>query len=297
MRSGNAEEYPVIWLQCATCTGCSVSVLNSESPTVKNVLIDEIIPGKHINLRFHPTIMAGAGEAVINEMEESRRNNRGRYILVIEGAIPTIEGGTYGYIGEKDGKPISMLSSVESLGRDALAVIALGTCAAFGGIAAAQPNPGHCVGVDRLFKSISISAPLLNIPGCPPHPDWLIGTIADILLKGLPQAEDLDEYKRPKAFYGKLIHERCPRRADFDEGKLAKNFNEPGCLYELGCKGPVTYADCPVRLWNGGVNWCVNASSPCIGCCEFGFPDVVSPLYQKLSAEILPVVGRRVDIE
>ncbi len=294
---GKVEEYPIIWLQCATCTGCSVSILNSESPTIKNILVDEILPGKHLNLRFHPTIMAGAGQSVIEEMEETQKRNRGSYILMIEGAIPTIEDGAYGCIGEKDKKPITMLSAVESLGKEALAVIALGTCAAFGGIAAAHRNPSKCVGVDKLFKSLSITTPLINISGCPPHPDWLVGTVASLLLKGLPKEEDLDEYKRPKAFYGRLIHENCPRRADYDEGKFAKKFNEPGCLYELGCKGSVTYADCPLRLWNGGINWCINAGSPCIGCCEFGFPDAVSPLYQKMNVEILPIVGRRLEIE
>ncbi|MBE0426553.1 MAG: hydrogenase small subunit [Nitrospirae bacterium] len=297
MEHKKVEEYPIIWLQCAACTGCSVSILNSESPTIKNMLIDEVLPGKHLNLRFHPTIMAGAGEAVIEEMEKTRQNRNGSYILVVEGAIPMAEGGAYGYIGEKDGEPISMLSSVDFLGKEAMAVIALGTCAAFGGIAAAYGNPGHCTGVAEFFKSRSITTPLINIPGCPPHPDWFVGTIASVLYNGLPRAEDLDEYKRPKAFYGKLIHEICPRRADFEEGKFAKNFNEPGCLYELGCKGPVTYADCPIRLWNGGVNWCVNAGSPCIGCCEPGFPDLVSPLYEKMILEVLPVVGRRSEIE
>ena len=94
-------------------------------------------------------------------------------------------------------------------------------------------------------KQHGIDKPLVNIPGCPPHPDWFVGTVASILLNGLPGADDLDDDLRPKAFYGKLIHENCPRRAYFDEGKFAKKFGDEGCLYELGCKGPITYADCP----------------------------------------------------
>ncbi len=291
---GNAKtvEYPVIWIQCATCTGCSVSVLNSVSPTIKNVLVDEVIPGKHINLRFHATVMAGAGELVIEEMETTSRKKKGGYILVVEGAIPTAGNGSeYGSIGEHDGEPVSMVERVETLGRDALAVIALGTCASFGGIAAGKPNPSGCIGVAEVFKRRNVSTPLINIPGCPPHPDWFVGTVARVLLLGLPNPEELDEHKCPKAFYGQLIHENCPRRAYFEEGKFARAFGEPGCLNELGCKGPVTYADCPLRLWNGGVNWCIGSGSPCIGCVEPGFPDLLAPFYQKLVEVDLPNIG------
>ena len=238
--------------------------------------------------------MAGQGEAIIKEMEETSRSRKGGYVLVVEGAIPTAGDGAFGVIGEEEGKPVSMSSRVESLAKDALAVIALGTCAAFGGIAAGTPNPSKCVGVGELLKLSNVTTPLVNIPGCPPHPDWFVGTIASILLQGLPSAEDLDEYKRPKVFYGKLIHENCPRRAYFDEGKFARKFGEPGCLNELGCKGPVTHADCSLRMWNQGVNWCIGAGSPCIGCCEPGFPDLVSPFYRKMTEVAMPKIGERV---
>ncbi|HEY40337.1 MAG TPA: hydrogenase small subunit [Dehalococcoidia bacterium] len=294
MATAKTVEIPVVWLQCATCTGCSVSVLNSVSPTIKNVLVDEVIPGKHVNLRFHATVMAGAGDAVIEEMESTAQREKGKYILVVEGAIPTKGNAKdYGSIGERNGEPVSIVERVESLGKDALAVIALGTCAAFGGIAAGTPNPSGCVGVGELFRQSNIATPLVNIPGCAPHPDWFVGTVASVLLAGLPGPEDVDEYGRPKAFYGNLIHENCPRRAYFDEGKFAKSFGEPGCLNELGCKGPVTSADCPTRLWNHGTNWCIGSGSPCIGCVEPGFPDQLAPFYQKLSEEALPNIGSK----
>ncbi len=292
MANAKNSEIPVVWLQCATCTGCSVSVLNSVSPTIKNVLIDEVIPGKHVNLRFHATVMAGAGNIVIEELKETARRKKGNYILVVEGAIPTKgNAADYGSIGEDDGREISMLDRVASLASDALAVVALGTCAAFGGIAAGEPNPAGCIGVGELFRRNNISTPLINIPGCPPHPDWFVGTLARVLLLGLPKPDELDEHKRPRAFYGQLIHENCPRRAYFEEGKFAKKFGDPGCLNELGCKGPVTYADCPLRLWNGGVNWCIGSGSPCIGCVEPGFPDLLAPFYEKLTEDALPNIG------
>ena len=288
----NVVEIPVIWFPASACTGCSVSVLNSVSPTIKNVLIDEVVPGKHVNLRYHPTIMAGQGDAAIEEMEQTARDKKGGYVLVVDGAIPLAANGAYGFVGEKGEKPISMVSHVEHLSKNALAIIALGTCAAFGGIAAGAPNPTGCVGTDQFLKQQGINVPLINIPGCPPHPDWFVGTVAAILLNGLPKPEELDEFKRPKAFYGKLIHENCPRRAYFEEGKFARKFGDPGCLNELGCKGPVTYADCPTRLWNHGTNWCIGSGGSCIGCVEPGFPDLLAPFYQKLTDNALPAVGK-----
>jgi hydrogenase small subunit len=291
-KMANVQEIPVVWIQAGTCTGCSVSVLNSVSPTIKNVLIDEVVPGKHVNLKFQATVMAGQGDAVIEVLENAPKINKGGYVLVVEGAIPVKDGGAYGSLGERNGKPMPMAERVEALAKDALAIIALGTCATFGGIAAGKPNPGGYEGTDKFLKSRKINKPLINIPGCPPHPDWFIGTVASVLLLGLPKPEELDELKRPKVFYGGLVHENCPRRAYFDEGKFAKKFGEPGCLNELGCKGPVTHADCPIRLWNHGTNWCIGAGSPCIGCCEPGFPDLVAPFYQKLDDANMPMIGK-----
>jgi len=281
-------EIPCVWLQAASCTGCSVSILNSTYPSIKNLLIDEILPGKHITLRFHPTIMAGQGEAVLEVLEATRQERKKGFVLVVEGAIPTAENGMYGIIGEMDGAPVTMLSWFERLSRDALAIVALGTCATYGGIPAARPNPTGCKSVSHVLRDLSIPTPFIQIPGCPPHPDWFVGTVASILLNGLPKASDLDELARPKAFFSQTIHENCPRRAYYDERKFAKKFGDPGCLYELGCRGPVTHADCPLRLWNGRTNWCVGSGSTCIGCTCEGFLDAVSPLYVKLEEAQFP---------
>jgi len=115
--------------------------------------------------------------------------------------------------------------------------------------------------------------------------------VASLLLFGLPRPDELDTLLRPKIFFGSTVHEHCPRRAYFDEGKFAKKLSDPGCLLELGCKGPVTHADCSLRLWNGGVNWCIGVGSPCHGCVEPGFPDVLAPLYEKLDEATLANVG------
>lgn len=279
-------EYPVIWLQGAGCTGCSVSVLNSVSPRIQNLILDETVPGHRLNLLFQATIMAGEGEPVIEVLEDTQKNRKGGYILIVEGAIPTADGGVYGSIGEKGGKHLTIQQCVEDLGKNALATIALGTCATFGGIPAAKPNPTQCKGVKELFDEKGIKTAVVNIPGCPMQPDWFVGTVAAVMISGI-EALEVDDLNRPKLFYGKLIHENCPRRADFDKGKFAEKLGDPGCLYKVGCKGHYTYADCPLRQWNSGVNWCVKAGSPCLGCVEPGFPDGTSPMYEKISFEEL----------
>lgn len=289
--NSTVKEIPIIWLQMAACTGCSISLLNSASPTIKNVLIDQIVPGVHINLRFHATIMAGSGEPVLKVMEDTAKEKKDSYILVAEGAIPTATDAVYGAIGERDGKPVKMEDRLAELAQNAMAILAVGTCASFGGIPAGAPNPTGCQPVKKILDAKGISKPLVNIPGCPPHPDWFVGTVASIILGGLPKAEDLDDNLRPLAFYGKLIHENCPRRAYFDEGKFAKKPGDEGCLYELGCKGPITYADCPLRRWNNGTNWAIGAGAPCNGCTQPEFPDMTSPFYEKLKDVELPAIG------
>ncbi len=281
------KEYPVIWLQGAGCTGCSVSALNAVSPKIQNLLLDELVPGKHIDMRFHMTIMAGAGEPVIEVLRDTQKQKKGGYVLIVEGAIPTASNGIYGTFGEEDDKATTILSRVENLGKDALLTIALGSCAAYGGIPAAKPNPTGCKSVNEVFKANNIKTPVINLPGCPTHPDWLVGTISMILLGS---SLDLDDINRPKLFYGKMVHENCPRRADFDKGKFAEKPGDPGCFYQVGCKGHYTYADCPIRQWNNGVNWCIKAGSPCLGCVEPGFPDYTSPFYEKITLEDIKCV-------
>jgi hydrogenase small subunit len=261
-----------------------VSVLNAVSPKIQHLLLDELVPGHQLNLRFHATIMAGEGEPVIEVLKDTEENRSGGYILVVEGAIPTAEGGIYGCIGEREGTDLTIQQTVEDLGRNAMLAVAIGTCAAFGGIPAGQPNPTQCKGVRDVFAAKGIETVVVNIPGCPLHPDWFVGTISLLLFSGVERLE-LDDIGRPKLFFGQLIHENCPRRADFDKGKFAEKLGDSGCLYTVGCKGHYTYADCPLRQWNNGLNWCIKAGSPCIGCVEPEFPDGTSPIYEKITFE------------
>jgi hydrogenase small subunit len=174
-------------------------------------------------------------------------------------------------LGEIEHQHLTGYEQVRDLGRDAMAVLGVGACASFGGIPAAPPNPTEALPVGELFKRENIRTPLVHIPGCPPHPDWIVGTIAAVLLGGLENLK-LDEHLRPAAFFSKTIHEKCPNRGNFDRGDFAERFGDHGCLFKLGCKGLITHADCPTRKFNNGTNWCCQAGHPCIGCCHPRFP-------------------------
>ena len=264
---------PVVWLQGQGCTGCSVSLLNSINyMTVDEVLIDTL------DVKFHPTVMASAGDMAVEAAEATRE--AGGYVLVVEGAIPVAEDGHYCHLWETpEGRPVTMQEAVESFAPGAIAVLAVGTCACYGGMSAGAPNPTGALGVDDALNYLGLEATVINIPGCPSHPDWIVGTVAALLAGEMPE---LDSYGRPKEFFRLKVHRKCPNRK---RNRQAKVLSDRGCLVGLGCKGQQTRADCPVRKWNSpgqgqtGVNWCIGARNPCQGCTEPDFPDGKSPFY------------------
>jgi len=265
------ETHPVLWIQGQGCTGCSVSLLNSVDPSIADVLL------KVISLQFHPSVMASEGETALENLYHFAEAYKGKFSLAVEGAIPMGADGKFCIVGELDHKEITMVDMVKDLGAKAGSVLAIGTCAAFGGIPAAEGNETGATGVMEFFKTYGIKTPVVNIPGCPPHPDWIVGSIAHLLTKGLPE---LDEDGRPMVFFGENIHDNCPRLEQYEEGELSEKLSDAkGCRMDLGCKGPDTYADCYKRKWNSGMNWCVD-NSVCIGCVEPGFPDESSPFYE-----------------
>ena len=283
----SANELPVVWIQGAGCSGCSVSVLNGVAPDIASVVLDELVPGQHLSLRFHPTVMAGAGELAV-EVLGGLPEEKSSYVLVVEGAIPTGADGAFCEIGQRpDGEGLLFSEQVHKLAEGARAVVALGDCAAFGGIPSVSPNPTGCMGTKAFLETRGVNVPVLNVGGCPPHPDWFLGTLVQFIMSGGLRAGALDPWGRSNLFYGKLIHDSCPRRADFDTGRFAKRPGDPGCLYLLGCKGPMTYADCPDRMWNNGVTWCIGAGAPCMGCAEARFFERFGPVYKKITDDWL----------
>jgi len=269
---------PIVWFQGQNCSGCSVSFLNTEYPSADEVLIEVI------TLEYNPTVMAATGDVAVEVLERMISDEKGKYILAFEGSIPVDIDGNYCNVGEINGKSITALKWIQALASSAAAVVAIGTCATWGGIPAAPPNPTKAKAVKDIIKD----KPVINIPGCPPHPDWIVGTLVHVLKYGIPSLDDLG---RPLMFYGpdKIVHDNCELRQYFDAGIFAKDFGEKGCLYELGCKGPVTHCDVSTRGWNSGVNWCNRSGGPCIGCTEPTFPGGTgSGLYEKLPAVQVP---------
>lgn len=259
-RPGKTGLLPVIWIQGQSCTGCSVSLLNANNPDIAELLTETI------SLEYHQTVMASAGDVALKMLERASAAKTGEFILVLEGAIPVGDKAMCCTIGERAGKPVTAETWMGELAKKAKAIVAVGACAAFGGIPAAKGNPTGAKAVRDLFPESTF----INLPGCPTHPDWIIGTIAHVLLFGIPE---LDELHRPKIFFGKVVHDQCERRADFEEGRFAKDFGEPGCLFDLGCKGQEAHCDSCLRTWNNHTNWCIRSGGPCIGCTEPVFPD------------------------
>lgn len=277
------ERPPVLWLQGQGCTGCSVTLLNSVNPGIADVLL------KIISLDFHPTVMGCEGEQAIDFMRKVAEAKKGQYFVVVEGAIPQWKEGKCCVIGEAGHKELTMVDMVKELAPNAAAMLAIGTCAAYGGIPAAKGSQTESLGVASFLKQEKIATPVVNIPGCPPQPDWIVGTIA-LALKlvkehgleaGLGEVvKALDSQGRPMPFYGNNVHDNCPFLKDYDNAKMCPTFtNKDGCRYDLGCKGPQAHCDSYTRKWNG-VNWCV-ANAVCIGCTEPNFPDGTSPFYSN----------------
>ena len=254
-----AKRPSVIWLHYQECTGCSESLLRAEHPTLEKLILDVI------SLDYHETLMAAAGHQAEAARKTAMKENKGKYVLVVEGAIPTRDNGIYCKVGGRTAVDI-----VKECAADAAAVIAIGSCASWGGMPSTDPNPTGASGVSQV-----LGKPVLTIPGCPPNPYNFLATVVHFLTFGSLPA--LDKLGRPLFAYGRIVHENCERRAHFDAGRFALEFGDDGhrkgwCLYKLGCKGPETYANCPTIGFGdvGGSNWPVGCGHPCIGCTEQG---------------------------
>ena len=276
----------VVWLEGQDCAGCSESFLNSTEPLATSILLDTI------SLRYHETLMAASG----HQAEEARAKviEEGGYLLVIEGAIPLAEDGLYCTIGGKTFKDI-----VRETASNAAAIIAVGACAAFGGIP--RSGPTDAVGYQfrgtqrhHYFDDVTAGKPVINLPTCPVHPERLVAVIVHYLTFGT--IPPLDKFHRPLAFYGSNQHENCERRGQFDAGRFMVDWGNPRqkdwCLYLKGCKGPVAYQDCWKRLWNNRTNYCIRANTPCVACSEPEFYESFSPIYEHHHDVELPGIGR-----
>lgn len=263
-----AKRPSVIWLSFQECTGCTESLTRSHSPSIEGLIFDAI------SLDYHHTLQAAAGSGAEEAREAAIKENYGNYVLVVDGSIPMDNPGFSTIAG------ISNLDMLKEAAAGAAAIIAVGTCAAFGGLPKADPNPTGAVSVADIIQD----KPIINVSGCPPIPVVITGVIAHFLTFGLPE---LDSLGRPKAFYGQNIHDRCYRRPFYERGLFAETFDDEGakagwCLYKLGCKGPVTYNACATTKWNGGVSFPIQSGHGCLGCSEPDFWDF-GGFYRALS--------------
>ena len=270
----------VVYLHNAECTGCTEAFLRSTNqPDVKNFSDAksnlDVLLFDTISLDYQETVMAAAGDAAEAALEAAINGPDG-FVAIVEGGIPTADNGNFGRVGNHN-----MIDINRKVLTKAKAVIAYGTCAAYGGVQAAAPNPTGAKGVNDVFGAEGVKA--INIPGCPPNPLNLVGSIVYFLQKGA--APELDDFMRPTMFFGQTVHDQCERLKHFEAGEFAESFDSEEarkgfCLYNLGCKGPKTYNNCPKVLFNG-VNWPVGAGHPCIGCSEPNFWDEMSPFYES----------------
>jgi len=272
-----ARRLPLVWLSFQECTGCTESLTRSSAPSIERLLFDLI------SLDYHHTLQAASGEAAEQAREAVLRESAGRLLLVVDGSVPTAQGGVFSTIAGVDN-----LSLLRRCLEAAEAVLAVGTCASFGGLPAAAPNPTGAMGIAELMqRGLVPRRPLVNLPGCPPIPEVMSAVLAHRVAFG--RFPELDTHGRPLAFYGETVHDRCSRRGHYDAGRFAKTFDDEGarsgwCLLELGCKGPLTHNACSTVRWNGVSNP-VESGHPCLGCSEPGFWDRGS-FYTPLRAAI-----------
>ncbi len=261
---------PVIWLEFQSCTGDTEALLRANQPAVAEIILDAI------SLEYAETIMAAAGHQAEEAKNQAVEKYKGKYLAIVEGSIPTGDGGVYCTIGGE-----SALDIVRRVCGNAAATIAVGNCATFGGIPKAAPNPTGALSVQQAVPGATV----LNLPGCPVNATNLTATIVHFLTFGrLPATDRLG---RPLFAHGKRIHDNCERRSHFDAGQYAETFGDSGhrqgwCLYKLGCKGPETFHNCPTVRYNEGTSWPVMAGHGCIGCSEPEFWDSMTPFYRRL---------------
>ncbi len=254
---------PVIWIELQDCAGNTEALLRSDGPQIDEIILDII------SLEFHETLMAASGHQAEKQLEEAIETFKGKYLLFVEGSVPMGINGQFGTIGAK---AETFIDHLQRLAKDAAAVIAVGSCATFGGIPAAAPNPTDAKGV----MDVVHGKPLINIPACPANPSNMVGVILHYVLTG--NIPELDSLLRPKFAFGYRIHDNCERRAHFDAGEYVEEWGDEGaknnfCLYKVGCKGPMTFNNCSIIRYNEGVNWPVGVGRGCIGCSEPDFWD------------------------
>ncbi|MEO6747205.1 MAG: hypothetical protein ABIS28_01580 [Caldimonas sp.] len=296
LEPGLITEVHAFWLAGMSCDGCSIAAVGAEQPSVEQ-LVHGSIPGLPKVVLHHPVLSVEAGDAFMAPYRLAREGKLGApYVVIYEGSvaderIAAHHGGYWSAMGadhQSDGssKPIPTAQWLHDLAPGAAAVIAIGTCATWGGIPAAAGNVTGSMGVmDFLGKDYlsALGLPVINIPGCSPVGDNFTETVSVVLmfLAGVGPLPAFDELGRPAWMFTGTVHQRCVRGGHYEEGIFAEKYGDRECLVELGCWGPVVQCNIVSRGAIGHAGGCMNTGGICIGCTMPGFPDAFAPFYKK----------------
>jgi hydrogenase small subunit len=267
---GQKRKPTLVWLEFQDCAGNTEALLRSTHPTVEEIVLETL------SLEYHETIMAGYGKHAEAALQRVVDEEKGKYLVVVEGSIPAGEDGVYCMIGGR-----TALDIAREVCSGAAACIAVGSCAWDGGLPRANPNPTGALGLHEAVPGINV----VNLPGCPHNPTNTAAVLVHYLTFGVLPA--LDGYNRPLFAYGQLIHDQCERRAHYDSGRYVQAWGDEGhrkgwCLFKMGCKGPEANYNCPTVRFNDSTSWPVKAGHGCIGCASSRFWDTKSPFYERL---------------
>ena len=309
-RSGVVSEGPMekaylFWIVGASCDGCTIAISSATHPKVED-LLNGRVPGLPRVELVHTVLSVESGPEWVENLRLAAEGKLDApYLIAWEGSImdETLSG-EYGYfmgLGEdrETGRQITSLEWLDRMAPGAAAVVAVGTCATWGGIPAAHGNPTGAMGVmDHLGKDYrsSLGLPVINVPGCSPVGDNITETVAATLLflNGLAPLPEFDELGRPAWMFTETVHRHCPRAGYYEEGVFAQEYGDKECLVELGCWGPVVQCNIAERGMVDGHGGCMNMGGICIGCTMPGFPDKFAPIYERPPGALLSTNTNRI---
>lgn len=293
--AGPIDLVHAFWLAGMSCDGCTIAASGATNPSVEDLLAGNL-PGIPKVVLHHPVLSVEAGHEFVRNFEMAVEGElEDPYVIIYEGSIADerIAAQTGGYwaglgVREVDGemRPIPTAEWLERMAPGAAAVIAIGTCATWGGIPAAIGNPTNAMAVMDLLGAdyrSDLGLPVINIPGCSPIGDNFTEVVAAILLflQGLGPLPEFDELGRPAWLFNETVHRRCVRGGFYEEGTFADHFGDPECLVEIGCWGPVVQCNITSRGAINHTGGCMNTGGICIGCTMPGFPDRFAPFYKR----------------
>jgi hydrogenase small subunit len=282
----------VLWINSGlSCDGDSVALTAAMQPSIEDIALGTLPGLPQVAIHWPLIEYSLGGEEFMEWFWKADRGELDPFVLVMEGSVPNEkikkEGYWAGFGNDRQtGQPVTTSEWLDRLANKSLAVLAVGTCAAYGGIHAMQGNPTGAMGVpDYLgwdWKS-KAGIPVVCVPGCPIHPDNLAETITWLLYQATGSAPmiPLDEELRPLWLFGRTVHEGCDRAGYYEQSDFAKEYGSPKCIVKLGCWGPVVKCNVPKRGWIGGVGGCPNVGGICIGCTMPGFPDKFMPFMDE----------------